>query len=67
MSLRRLPPEFDSTDEILDRILNKGLVVDSWLQIGLVGLELAGLESRFVAIPMETRQTRPGARTWKHR
>lgn len=47
MALRCAPPEFDSI-EILEHILDKGMMVDAWLRIGLVGLELSRLESRFV-------------------
>ena len=60
MTLRCAPPEFDSI-EILEHILDKGMMVDAWLRIGLVGLELARLESRFV-VASQNLEHGPGRR-----
>ncbi|MDI6887841.1 MAG: gas vesicle protein GvpJ, partial [Candidatus Thermoplasmatota archaeon] len=33
-------PDVSSLAEVLDRILDKGIVVDAWVRISLVGIEL---------------------------
>jgi hypothetical protein len=40
--------------EILDRVLDKGIVVDGWLNVSVVGLELIGLEGRMVVASLST-------------
>ncbi len=32
--------------EVVDRILDKGIVVDAWVRISLVGIELLAIEAR---------------------
>ena len=40
--------------EVIDRILDKGIVVDAWVRISLVGIELLAIEARVVAASVET-------------
>lgn len=40
--------------EVIDRVLDKGLVVDAWVRISLVGIELLAIEARVVASSVET-------------
>ena len=40
--------------ELLDRILDKGIVVDAWVRLSLVGIELLAIEARVVAASVET-------------
>ena len=40
--------------EVLDRILDKGIVVDAWVRISLVGIELVIIEARVVIASVET-------------
>jgi len=40
--------------EVIDRILDKGVVVDAWVRISLVGIELLAIEARVVAASVET-------------
>ena len=40
--------------EVIDRILDKGLVVDAWVRISLLGLELLTVEARVVVAGVET-------------
>jgi hypothetical protein len=40
--------------EVVDRILDKGIVVDAWVRISLVGIELLAIEARVVAASVET-------------
>ena len=40
--------------EILDRVLDKGIVIDGWLNVSVVGLDLIGLEGRMVVASLTT-------------
>ena len=40
--------------EVVDRILDKGVVIDAWVRISLVGIELLAVEARVVAASVET-------------
>jgi hypothetical protein len=40
--------------EVVDRILDKGVVVDAWVRISLVGIELLAIEARVVVASVET-------------
>lgn len=43
-----------SLAEVVDRILDKGIVVDAWVRISLVGIELITIEARVVIASVET-------------
>ena len=43
-----------STAEILDRVLDKGIVVDGWLVVSIAGLDLIGVEGRMVVASLTT-------------
>ncbi len=40
--------------EVVDRILDKGVVIDAWVRISLVGIELLAIEARVVIASVET-------------
>lgn len=40
--------------DVVDRILDKGVVVDAWVRVSLVGIELLALEARVVVASVET-------------
>ena len=40
--------------EVIDRILDKGIVVDAWIRVSLVGIELLAIEARVVVASVET-------------
>lgn len=40
--------------EVLDRILDKGIVIDLWARVSLVGVELLAVEARVVVASVET-------------
>ena len=40
--------------EVVDRILDKGIVIDAWARVSLVGIELLAIEARVVAAGVET-------------
>jgi hypothetical protein len=37
-----------SLAEVVDRILDKGIVIDAWVKVSLVGIELLSIEARVV-------------------
>jgi hypothetical protein len=43
-----------SLAEVIDRILDKGIVVDAWVRVSLVGIEILALEARVVVASVET-------------
>ncbi|MDE1465676.1 gas vesicle structural protein GvpA [Spartinivicinus poritis] len=40
--------------EVVDRILDKGIVIDAWVKVSLVGIELLSIEARVVVASVET-------------
>lgn len=40
--------------EVVDRILDKGVVVDAWVRVSLVGIELLAIEARVVIASVDT-------------
>lgn len=40
--------------EVADRILDKGIVIDAWVRVYLVGIELLAIEARVVIAGVET-------------
>ena len=40
--------------EVVDRILDKGIVIDAWVRISLVGIELMAIEARVVTSGVDT-------------
>ena len=47
-------PDVSSLAEVLDRILDKGVVVDAWARISLVGIEILTVEARVVVAAVDT-------------
>jgi len=43
-----------SLAEVVDRILDKGIVIDAWVRVSLVGIELLALEARVVVAGVDT-------------
>jgi len=43
-----------SLAEVVDRILDKGIVVDAWVRVSLVGIELLAIEARVVVASVDT-------------
>lgn len=40
--------------EVLDRVLDKGIVIDVWAKVSLVGIEVLAIEARVVVASVET-------------
>jgi gas vesicle structural protein len=43
-----------SLAEVIDRILDKGVVIDLWARVSLVGIELITIDARIVIASVET-------------
>jgi hypothetical protein len=48
------PSNSTSLADLIDRILDKGLVIDAWVRISLVGIELITIEARVVVASVDT-------------
>lgn len=40
--------------EVVDRVLDKGVVIDAWVRVSLVGIEILAVEARVVVASVET-------------
>ena len=40
--------------EVVDRILDKGIVIDAWVRASLVGIEILAIEARIVVAGVDT-------------
>ncbi|WP_433627171.1 gas vesicle protein GvpA [Halomicrococcus sp. NG-SE-24] len=52
--MSRAEPNASSLAEVLDRILDKGVVIDVWARISVVGIEVLTVEARVVAASVDT-------------
>lgn len=43
-----------SLAEVVDRILDKGIVIDAYVRVSLVGIELLAIEARIVIASVDT-------------
>src|SRR5437879_426574 len=47
-------PGGTSLIDVLDRVLDKGIVIDAWVRVSLVGIDLITVEARVVVASIET-------------
>ena len=47
-------PSGSSLIDVLDRVLDKGIVIDAWVRISLVGIDLITVEARVVVASIDT-------------
>jgi gas vesicle structural protein len=47
-------PGGTSLIDVLDRILDKGIVIDAWVRVSLVGIDLITVEARVVVASIDT-------------
>jgi len=40
--------------DVLDRVLDKGIVIDAWVRVSLVGIDLITVEARIVVASIDT-------------
>jgi len=53
MPVERAPGGANLID-VLDRVLDKGIVIDAWVRVSLVGIDLLTVEARIVVASIET-------------
>src|SRR5262247_1954569 len=46
--------------DVLDRVLDKGIVIDAWVRVSLVGIDLITVEARVVVASIDTYQSQIG-------
>ncbi|WP_254525374.1 gas vesicle protein GvpA [Natrinema caseinilyticum] len=54
MAMAQRTPNSSSLAEVLDRVLDKGVVIDVWARISVVGIELLTVEARVVVASVDT-------------
>ena len=47
-------PSGSSLIDVLDRVLDKGIVIDAWVRVSLVGIDLITVEARIVVASIDT-------------
>ncbi len=47
-------PGGTSLIDVLDRVLDKGIVIDAWVRVSLVGIDLVTVEARIVIASIDT-------------
>jgi len=47
-------PGGTSLIDVLDRVLDKGIVIDAWIRVSLVGIDLITVEARVVVASIDT-------------
>ena len=53
MAVERAPGGTSLID-VLDRVLDKGIVIDAWVRVSLVGIDLITVEARVVVASIDT-------------
>jgi len=53
MAVERAPAGASLID-VLDRVLDKGIVIDAYVRVSLVGIDLVSVEARIVVASVET-------------
>jgi hypothetical protein len=54
MAVVERSPGGSSLIDVLDRVLDKGIVIDAWVRISLVGIDLITVEARVVVASIDT-------------
>ena len=54
MPLVERAPASSSLIDVLDRVLDKGIVIDAWVRVSLVGIDLLTVEARVVVASIDT-------------
>ena len=47
-------PGGSSLIDVLDRVLDKGIIIDAWVRVSLVGIDLVTVEARVVVASIDT-------------
>jgi gas vesicle structural protein len=47
-------PSGSSLIDVLDRVLDKGIVIDAWVRVSLVGIDFVTVEARIIVASIDT-------------
>jgi hypothetical protein len=47
-------PSASSLIDVLDRVLDKGIVIDAWVRVSVIGIDLITIEARVTVASIET-------------
>ena len=53
MVIRKVAPQASMT-EVLDRVLDRGIVIDAWLRVSVAGIALLDVDARIVVASIST-------------
>jgi hypothetical protein len=53
MIVKRVAPQASVT-EVLDRVLDRGIVIDAWLRVSVAGITLIDIDARVVVASIDT-------------
>lgn len=53
MAVKRTAPQASIT-EVLDRVLDRGIVIDAWLRVSVAGITLIDVDARVVVASIDT-------------
>jgi hypothetical protein len=53
-AVSRSSPEGGTLADVLDRVLDKGIVVDAWASVSLLGIEIVSIQAKVVVASVET-------------
>ncbi len=54
MAVLHTPGDSGTFIDVLDRVLDKGIVIDGWARLSVAGIDLVGLEVKVVVASIET-------------
>ena len=54
MAVVERSPGGTSLIDVLDRVLDKGIIIDAWVRVSLVGIDLITVEARVVVASIDT-------------
>ncbi|TMC05073.1 MAG: gas vesicle protein GvpA [Chloroflexi bacterium] len=54
MAVLHAPGDSGTFIDVLDRVLDKGIVIDGWARVSVAGIDLVGLEMKVVVASIET-------------
>ena len=54
MAVLRAPGDGGTLIVVLDRVLDKGIVIDGWARMSVAGIDLVGLEVKVVVASIDT-------------
>ncbi|HKW78940.1 MAG TPA: gas vesicle structural protein GvpA [Candidatus Limnocylindria bacterium] len=54
MAVVERSPGGSSLIDVLDRVLDKGIIIDAWVRVSLVGIDLITVEARVVVASIDT-------------